>query len=68
MMTDLAKRQTPLGQEFRIRSETQGLDEGDATLTVQPDEQTVLGPAGSQLVFTFQNGRFVSLEILVATG
>jgi hypothetical protein len=66
-MTDLAKLQA-LSRDIRIQHQTQGTEQGSATLTVQPDEQTVLGPAGSQLVYTFQDGKFVSLEILVAAG
>ena len=67
-MTDLAKIQDFLGQDFRIEHQTQGAEQGAATVTVQPDEQVVLGPAGSQLVYTFQDGKFVSLEIMVAAG
>ena len=67
-MTDLAKLQELLAHNFRIRCQVQGAEQGSATLTVQPDGQAVLGPAGSQLVYTFQDGQFVSLEIMVATG
>ena len=67
-MTDLAKLQALLSHDLRIQYQTQGSEQGNGTLTVQPDEQTVLGPAGSQLVYTFQNRRFVSLEILIAAG
>lgn len=67
-MSDLANLQTLLGQTLRIQYQIQGSEHGNATLTVQPDEQTVLGPAGSQLVYSFQDGRFVSLEILLAAG
>ncbi|WP_219157335.1 hypothetical protein [Hymenobacter profundi] len=57
-----------LGQTLRIQYQLQGSEQGNATLTVQPDDQLVVGPAGSQLVYSFQDGRFVSLEILVAAG
>lgn len=67
-MSDLANLQALLGQTLHIQYQTQGSEQGNATLTVQPDEQTVLGPAGSQLVYSFQDGRFVSLEILLAAG
>lgn len=46
----------------------QGTEQGSATLTIAPDEQRVLGPAGSQLVYTFQNGQLLSLEVMVAAG
>jgi hypothetical protein len=67
-MTDLAKLQTLLSSDLHIKHQTQGSEQGPATLTVQPDEERVLGPAGSQLVYTFENGQFVSVEILVAAG
>jgi len=67
-MTDLAKLQEFLAHNLRIRCQVQDAEPGSATLTVQPDGQAVLGPAGSQLVYTFQDGQFVSLEIMVATG
>ncbi|MBO3270402.1 hypothetical protein [Hymenobacter defluvii] len=67
-MSDLANLQTLLGQTLRIQYQLQGSEQGNATLTVQPDDQIVVGPAGSQLVYSFQDGRFVSLEILVAAG
>ncbi|MBW3127819.1 hypothetical protein F1C16_09540 [Hymenobacter sp. NBH84] len=67
-MSDLANLQTLLGQTLRIQYQLQGSEQGNATLTVQPDDQLVVGPAGSQLVYSFQDGRFVSLEILVAAG
>jgi hypothetical protein len=67
-MTDLAKLTVLLDHDLRLRHQVQGTEHGSATLTVQPDAQTVLGPAGSQLVYTFQNGQFVNLEIMVAAG
>jgi hypothetical protein len=67
-MSDLAKLQALLGQELRLGFELQGTEQGPATLAVYPNGQQVLGPAGSQVVYTFQNGQFVSLEIMVAAG
>lgn len=67
-MTDLAKLQTLLERDLRLRCQVQGPAQGRATLTVPPDGQAVLGPAGSQLVYTFENGRFTSLEIMLAAG
>jgi hypothetical protein len=67
-MTDLANLQALLSRDFRLRCQVQGTTQGSATLTVQPDEQTVLGPAGSQLVYTFEDGRFINLEIMLAAG
>jgi hypothetical protein len=67
-MTDLAKLTTLLTHGLPLRPQAQGTEQGSATLTVQPDGQAVLGPVGSQLVYTFQDGQFVSLEIMVATG
>ncbi|UOR05984.1 hypothetical protein MUN82_02505 [Hymenobacter aerilatus] len=67
-MSDLANLQAMLGQTLHIHYQLQGSEQGNATLTVQPDEQTVLGPTGSQLVYSFQDGRFLSLEILLAAG
>ena len=67
-MTDLAKLQALLDTDLHIKYQTQNAEQGTATLTVQPDEQRVLGPAGSQLVYSFENGQFVSVEILVAAG
>lgn len=65
-MTDLASLQALLGRRLRLRCQVQGTEQGSATLTVPPDGQAVLGPAGSQLVYTFQDGQFVSLEIMLA--
>jgi hypothetical protein len=67
-MTDLAKLQNSLRDDLRIPYQVQASEDGITTLTVQPDDQLVLGPAGSQLVHTFQNEKFVSLEILLAAG
>ncbi|QIX62849.1 hypothetical protein FY528_08060 [Hymenobacter lutimineralis] len=67
-MSDLTKTQALLAQTFGVPVQLQGSEQGVATLTVQPDDQKVLGPAGSQLVYQFEQGRFVSLEILVAAG
>jgi len=67
-MTDLAKLTMFCAHDLRLRPQVQGTEQGSATLTVQPDGQVVLGPAGSQLVYTFQDGHLVSLEIMVATG
>jgi hypothetical protein len=67
-MADLAKPKALLAHDLRSGCQVQGAEQGSATLTVQPNGQTVLGPAGSQPVYTFQEGRFVSLEIMVATG
>jgi hypothetical protein len=67
-MSDLTKLQALLGQELRLACEVQGAEQGPATLTLSPDGQRVLGPAGSQLVYTFQEGQLVSLEIMVAAG
>lgn len=67
-MTDFAKLQALLTTDFQVPYQTQGEQQGSATLTVQPDEQRVLGPAGAQLVYTFEDGKFVSMEILIAAG
>ncbi|TGE28546.1 hypothetical protein [Hymenobacter metallicola] len=67
-MTDLAKLQASLRDDLHLPFQTQDSEQGSTTLTVQPDDKTVLGPAGSQLVYTFQGGKFVSLEILLAAG
>lgn len=67
-MTDLANLQALLRHRLHLEYQSQGTEEGNATLTVPPDDQRVLGPAGSQLVLTFQDGQFVSLEILLAAG
>jgi hypothetical protein len=65
-MTDLANLETLLTRGFRLRCQVQGTEQGSATLTVPLDGQVVLGPAGSQLVYTFQDGHFVSLESVLA--
>jgi hypothetical protein len=67
-MNDLAKLQAFLRDDLHLPYQVQASEEGNTTLTVQPDDQIVLGPAGSQLVYTFQNEKFVSLEILLAAG
>lgn len=67
-MSDLTQTHTLLAQTLGLPVQLQGSEQGAATLTVQPDEQKALGPAGSQLVYQFEQGRFVSLEILVAAG
>jgi hypothetical protein len=67
-MTDLIKLQNLLERDLHLQPQVQGTDQGRATLTVPPDGQAVLGPAGSQLVYTFQDGRFISLEIMLAAG
>jgi hypothetical protein len=67
-MTDLAKLQAFLQDDLRINYQVQDAEQDITSVTVQPDDQTVLGPAGSQLVYTFQNGKFVSMEILLAAG
>ena len=67
-MSDFAHLQAFLQQQLRIAFDTQGTEQGPATLIVAPDAQRVLGPAGSQLVYTFQDGQLVSLELLVAAG
>jgi len=66
-MKDLATLQALLNQ-VHIPYQTQKAEQGATTLVVQPDEQAVLGPKGSQLVYTFQDDQFVSLEILLAAG
>lgn len=66
-MSDLTTLQT-VGTALCLPFQTQGTDQGAATLTIQPDEQRVLGPAGTQLVYTFENGQLLTLEILVAAG
>lgn len=67
-MTDLASLQALLASTLQITYQVQGEEQGAATLTIEPDEQRVLGPAGSQVVYTFENGKLLSMEILVATG
>jgi hypothetical protein len=67
-MTDLVHLKTLLDRDLRMRCQVQGTAQGSATLTVQPDDERVLGPAGSQLVYTFQDGQFVNLEIMLAAG
>ncbi|UOQ69834.1 hypothetical protein [Hymenobacter volaticus] len=67
-MTDLASLQALLASPLQINYQVQGNEQGAATLTIEPDEQRVLGPAGSQVVYTFEKGKFVSMEILVAAG
>lgn len=67
-MTDFTNLQALLATNFQVPFQTQGEEQGSATLTLQPDEQRILGPAGAQLVYTFENGRFVSVEILLAAG
>ena len=67
-MTDLAKLQAFLRDDLSINYQVQEAEQGITSLTVQPDDQVVLGPAGSQLVYTFQDEKFVSLEILLAAG
>ena len=66
-MTDLEQLQALL-HTTGLAYQMQAAEQGSATLTVRPDGQAVLGPAGSQLVYTFQDGHFVNLEILVAAG
>jgi len=66
-MNDLTTLQT-LYTDLRLPYQLQGTEHGSATLTLAPDEHRVLGPAGSQLVYTFENGKLSSLEILVAAG
>jgi hypothetical protein len=66
-MTDLAKLQA-LYADLGLPYQTQGTEQGAAVLTVAPDEHRVLGLAGSQLVYTFEKGKFSNLEILVAAG
>ena len=66
-MSDLANLQT-LSAAWQLPSQTQGTEQGTATLIIQPDEKRVLGPAGPQLVYTFENGQLITLEILVAAG
>ena len=66
-MSDLTTLQT-LRTELRLPFQTQGTEQGTATLTIQPDEKRVLGPAGTQLVYTFENGQSLTLKILVAAG
>ncbi|WP_045688721.1 MULTISPECIES: hypothetical protein [Hymenobacter] len=67
-MTDLEKLQALLRDDLQVPCQTQDGEPGITTLTVQPDDKLVLGPAGSQLVYSFQEGKFVSLEILLAAG
>ncbi len=67
-MTDFTKLQALLATNFQVPFQTQGEEQGSATLTLQPDGQRMLGPAGAQLVYTFEDGQFVSMEILVAAG
>jgi hypothetical protein len=66
-MSDFANLQT-LSAAWQLPAQTQGTDQGTATLIIQPDDKRVLGPAGTQLVYTFENGRLLTLEILVAAG
>jgi len=66
-MSDLTTLQT-LSTDLQLPCQTQGAEQGAATLTIQPDEKRVLGPAGTQLVYTFENGKLLTLEILVAAG
>lgn len=66
-MNDFASLQASL-TALQINFQIQGAEQGAATLTVEPDEQRVLGPAGSQVVYTFENGKLASMEILVAAG
>jgi hypothetical protein len=66
-MNDFTTVQT-LYTGLRLPYQLQGTEQGSATLTVVPDEQRVLGPAGAQLVYAFENGTLVSLEILVVAG
>lgn len=67
-MTDLAQLQTLLAHTIGPAYQMQEAEQGSTTLTVRPDGQAVLGPAGSQLVYTFQDGHFMNMEILVAAG
>ena len=67
-MTDLARLQALFDENLHLGYQLQAGEEGAATLTVQPDNERVLGPAGSQLVYTFQDGQLINLEILVAAG
>lgn len=67
-MTDLAKLQAFLRDDLSITYQVQDAEQGVTSLTVQPDDRVVLGPAGSQLVYTFQDEKFISLEILLAAG
>jgi hypothetical protein len=67
-MTDLAKLQAFLRDDLSINYQVQEAEQDITSLTVQPDDRVVLGPAGSQLVYTFQDEKFVSLEILLAAG
>jgi hypothetical protein len=67
-MTDLAKLQAFLRDDLHLHYQLQDAEQDITSVTVQPDDQVVLGPAGSQLVYTFQNEKFVSLEILLAAG
>lgn len=66
-MNDFANVQASL-TDLQIPYQIQGAEQGAATLTVEPDEQRVLGPAGSQVVYTFEDGKLVSMELLVAAG
>lgn len=65
-MTDLKKLQVLLDDLHVPYQLLQPEEPGTTTLSVQPDNHLVLGPAGSQLVYTFQQEQLVSLEILVA--
>ncbi|MDF7815678.1 hypothetical protein [Hymenobacter sp. YC55] len=67
-MTDFASLQALLSSTLQLNYQIQGNEQGAATLTVEPDGQRVLGPAGSQVVYTFEKGQLTSMEILVAAG
>ena len=64
-MSDFAKLQALL-HDLHIAYQLQNDEADSATLTVCPDGQAVLGPAGSQVVYTFQNNKLLSMEILMA--
>jgi len=66
-MSDFATLQT-LSASWQLPCQTLGTEQGMATLIIQPDDKRVLGPAGTQLVYTFENGQLLTLEILVAAG
>ena len=66
-MSELTTLQT-LNTALHLPFQTQGTEQGAATVTIQPDEKRVLGPAGTQLVYTFENGELLTLEILAAAG
>ena len=55
LMSDFATLQT-LSAAWQLPAQTQGTDQETATLIIQPDDNRVLGPAGTQLVYTFENG------------